>query len=192
MDINKIIDSNISEHFELINELDNKIKKDIASVGKLIAQSIASGSTIFWCGNGGSASDSLHLSAELVGRFKNNRKPLRSITLNSDVAVLTCISNDFEYADIFSRQIEGLADQNDVLVGISTSGKSANIINAFKKANDINVKTIALLGKGGGDLISISQKSILVPSYSTARIQECHIMIGHIICEIIEKELGLN
>ena len=192
MDTNKIIDSNISEHYELINKLDNKIKKDIAAAGKLIAQSIASGSTIFWCGNGGSASDSLHISSELVGRFKKNRRPLRSITLNSDIAVLTCISNDFEYAEIFSRQIEGLADPNDVLVGISTSGKSTNIINAFQKAKDMNLKTIAFLGKGGGDLISIAQKSILVPSNSTARIQECHIMIGHIICEIIETELGLN
>ncbi len=192
MDTNKIIDYNISEHYSLINKLDNKIKKDIAAAGKLIAQSIASGSTIFWCGNGGSASDSLHLSAELVGRFKNNRRPLRSITLNSDVAVLTCISNDFEYEEIFSRQIEGLANQNDVLVGISTSGKSKNIINAFKKANDMNLKTIAFLGKGGGDLISIAQKSILIPSNSTARIQEFHIMIGHIICEIIETELGLT
>ena len=181
MDTNKIIDSNISEHYELINKLDNKIKKDIAAAGKLIAQSIASGSTIFWCGNGGSASDSLHISSELVGRFKKNRRPLRSITLN-----------DFEYAEIFSRQIEGLADPNDVLVGISTSGKSTNIINAFQKAKDMNLKTIAFLGKGGGDLISIAQKSILVPSNSTARIQECHIMIGHIICEIIETELGLN
>ena len=192
MDTNKIIDYNISEHYSLINKLDNKIKKDIAAAGKLIAQSIASGSTIFWCGNGGSASDSLHLSAELVGRFKNNRRPLRSITLNSDVAVLTCISNDFEYEEIFSRQIEGLANQNDVLVGISTSGKSKNIINAFQKAKDMNLKTIAFLGKGGGDLISIAQESILIPSNSTARIQEFHIMIGHIICEIIETELGLT
>ena len=130
---NNLISYNFYDHEEVLLDFKNQNIEKIKEICNILCEKLSSGSTIFWCGNGGSASDSLHLSAELVGRFKNNRKPLRSITLNSDVAVLTCISNDFEYADIFSRQIEGLADQNDVLVGISTSGKSTNIINAFQK-----------------------------------------------------------
>ena len=109
-----------------------------------------------------------------------------SIALNSDTSLITCISNDFSYADIYSRQIEALARKNDILIGISTSGKSKNIINAFELSNKLNLKTIALLA------ISMCTNFLLVPSHTTARIQECHIMIGHIFCDIIETELGLN
>ena len=158
----------------------------------MIADGLKTGSTIFWFGNGGSASDAQHLSAELVGRFKKSRKPLRSIALSSDTSLITCIANDFSFTDIFSRQVEALARKNDILIGISTSGKSKNIINAFEVSNKLNLKSIALLGKDGGEAISICTNFILVPSHTTARIQECHIMIGHIICDIIETELGLN
>ena len=192
MDIRKLVKENIYEHNQLFNNLDRNFLLDIENVGKMISGALKTGSTIFWFGNGGSASDAQHLSAELMGRFKKSRKPLRSIALNSDSSLITCISNDFSYADIYSRQIEALARKNDILVGISTSGKSKNIINAFEISNKLKLKTIALLGKDGGEAISICTKFLLVPSHTTARIQECHMMIGHIICDIIETELGLN
>ena len=192
MKIIKLVKENIHEHNQLFSNLNDQFILDIANVGKIIANGLKGGSTIFWCGNGGSASDALHLNAELVGRFKKSRKPLKSISLNSDIAAITCISNDFSFEDIFSRQIEALAVENDILIGISTSGKSKNIINALKISNELKLISIGLLGKNGGDAISLCQKSLLVPSQNTARIQECHIMIGHIFCDIIENELGIN
>ena len=192
MKIIKLVKENIHEHNQLFSNLNDQFILDIANVGKIIANGLKGGSTIFWCGNGGSASDALHLNAELVGRFKKSRKPLKSISLNSDIAAITCISNDFSFEDIFSRQIEALAVENDILIGISTSGKSKNIINALKISNELKLISIGLLGKNGGDAISLCQKSLLVPSQTTARIQECHIMIGHIFCDIIENELGIN
>ena len=144
----------------------------------------------FICGNGGSAADSQHLSAELIGRFSQNRKPLRAIALTTDSSVLTCISNDFSYDDIFSRQIEGLASKGDVLIAISTSGDSTNIIRAIESAKHKDVFVVGLLGKNGGLAREISDLSIVVPSFSTARIQEGHILIGHIICDLVERQLG--
>lgn len=192
MDLSKLVKENISEHNQLFNNFEDKLILDIVKAGKLIADGLKKEATIFWCGNGGSSSDAQHLNAELVGRFKKNRKPLRSLALNSDTAVITCISNDFDYSEIYSRQINALAKENDILVGITTSGNSKNIIKAFEISNKMNLTNIALLGKEGGVVLSKCQNNILVPSNSTARIQECHIMIGHIICDIIESELGLN
>ena len=192
MDLLKLVKENISEHNKLFNNFEDKLILDIVKAGKLIADGLKKEATIFWCGNGGSSSDAQHLNAELVGRFKKNRKPLRSLALNSDTAVITSISNDFDYSNIYARQIEALAKENDILVGISTSGNSKNIIKAFEVASKLNLTNIGLLGKNGGMSLSKCQYNILIPSYSTARIQECHIMIGHIICDIIESELGLN
>ena len=192
MKITKLVKENIDEHNRLFSNFNEEFFLDIANIGKIISNGIKNGSTIFWCGNGGSASDALHINAELVGRFKNSRKPLKSISLNADIAAITCISNDFGFEEIFSRQIEALAVENDILIGISTSGKSKNIIKAFKMSHKMKLISIALLGKDGGDVISLCQNSLLVHSQTTARIQECHIMIGHIICDIIESELGLN
>ncbi len=144
----------------------------------------------FFCGNGGSASDSQHLTAEFIGRFKRERKPFKAISLNSDTSVLTCISNDFEFDDIFSRHIEALGSGNDLLIAISTSGKSINIVNVLKKAKSKGLKTIAFLGKDCGIAKNFADISLIIPSYSTARIQEMHILIGHILCDLVEKELG--
>ena len=146
--------------------------------------------TIYWCGNGGSSSDSQHLAAELIGRFDKNREPLRALSLTTDSAVLTCIANDFGFDDIFSRQIEGLGKQGDILVGISTSGESENIFRALKKAKEKGLTTIGFLGKGGGRIQSLCDNHITINSNITARIQEMHILIGHILCESIED--GLN
>ena len=140
----------------------------------------------------GSAADSQHMAAELVGRFKKDRKALRSIALTTDSSILTCIANDYKYEDIFSRQLEALADEGDVLVAISTSGNSQNIKNALKAANRLDVETIALLGNDGGICANLSNVPIVVKCTSTPRIQEAHILIGHIFCELIEKELNVG
>jgi D-sedoheptulose 7-phosphate isomerase len=158
---------------------------------KIVTEALKKNKTIFWCGNGGSAAESSHLAAELIGRFKGNRIPLASISLNADIAALTCIANDFGYNQIFSRQIEGLGKTGDVLIVLSTSGKSENISNVLIKAKEMGIKSIALLGKGGGDAAALADIPIVINSDETARIQEIHLFIGHSLCEIVEMKLGL-
>ncbi len=171
--------------------LENHLDK-IISFSKIISNSIKKGGTVFWCGNGGSSSDSQHLAAELIGRFKKTRKPLKSLSLNADTAVITCISNDFGYDQVFARQIEALGSHNDVIIGISTSGESLNVIEAIKTSNELGLTTIGLLGKSGGYLKEIVNFSLIIDSHNTARVQESHILIGHLLCELIEKELKLD
>ena len=192
MDYKNIVEHNFIEHESAIKKVFLDHASDIQAIGKTLANVLKNEGTIFWCGNGGSASDSQNLAAELVGRFKENRRALRSIALNTDTSVVTCIANDYSYEDIFSRQIEALARKNDFLIVISTSGNSQNIINALIRAKELGVKTLALLGKDGGEAKKIADDFLIVSSQSTARIQESHILIGHILCEIIEAELGFN
>lgn len=185
------ISFHFNEHLKLIATLPVTLSESIKDAGSEIADSLAKGGTLFWCGNGGSAADSQHLAAELVGRFKKDRNALRSIALTTDTSVLTCVANDYSYEDIFSRQLEALARDGDVLVAISTSGKSENILRGLGAAKTHGVKTIALLGKDGGQAKALADLAIVIPSDSTARIQEAHILIGHIFCDLIEQELGL-
>lgn len=192
MDHQNIVEHNFTEHDLAIKKVFLEHTSLIQDIGKTLAEILKNEGTIFWCGNGGSASDSQHLAAELVGRFKKNRRALRSIALNTDTSVVTCIANDYSYEDIFSRQIEALARKGDFLIAISTSGNSKNILNALIGARELGVKTLALLGKDGGEAKKIADDSLIVSSESTARIQESHILIGHILCEIIEAELGIN
>jgi len=158
----------------------------------IFSGALKNGNTIFWCGNGGSAAESSHLAVELIGRFKNNRRPLPSISLNSDTSALTCIANDFGYDEIFARQLEGLAKLGDVLVVLSTSGESENILRALRKAREIGVTTIALLGKSGGQAKDLADYSIVIDSNETARIQEIHLLLGHTFCEFAEMEMGFD
>ncbi|MBL6790816.1 MAG: SIS domain-containing protein [Methylophilaceae bacterium] len=187
----EIIVKHIKEHQETLNSLQNIIPL-IENISLLIANALKAGKTIFWCGNGGSCSDSQHLAGELIGRFVGNRLPLKSIALLTGGAEGSCIANDFGYDQIFSRQIDGLGSNGDVLIGISTSGNSSNIINALKIANDKSMLTIGLLGKGGGEASKLAKQSIIVSSNITARIQEMHILIGHILCDLIEERLNLK
>jgi len=159
---------------------------------RIFADALKNGNTIFWCGNGGSAAESSHLAVELIGRFKNNRRPLPSVSLNADTSALTCIANDFGYDEIFARQLEGLSKKGDVLVVLSTSGKSENILRALKKAKEIDVTSIALLGKGGGQAAALADHSIVIDSTETARIQEIHLLIGHTFCEFAEMDMGFE
>ena len=191
LNMKKLIKKHISEHrvtLDSIADLDESIEK----VADLLIQCLKNDGTIFWCGNGGSASDSQHLAGELVGRFVGERRPLKSIALTADSAVMTCIINDYGYEHIFSRQVEALGSEGDVLVGITTSGNSQNVLYAFKVAEHKGMTTIGLLGKGGGKATSMVKQSIVVSSNSTARIQEMHILIGHILCDLIEEGLSLK
>ena len=190
--LEKIVKNNFNEHKKIFNKIATKSFIDkIILASEIISKSLIENKTIFWCGNGGSASDSMHLSAELIGRFKRNRRPLRSISLAGDSASLTCISNDFGYLNVFSRQIEGLGNKGDVLVAISTSGKSRNILKAINQAKKNKLKVISLLGRNGGMCKGKSDLDLIIKSNSTARIQEMHISIGHIICDLVEKKMKL-
>jgi D-sedoheptulose 7-phosphate isomerase len=191
MELQNIIEKSYDEHKKTIDSLFYEKKETIEVAGLLLAKTLSNEGTIFWCGNGGSASDSQHLAAELMGRFKKNRKALRSIALTADTSVLTCVANDYSYEDIFSRQIEGLGTSRDLLVAISTSGNSENIIRALKAAKKNGLHTLLLTGIDGGKAAGEAEITLTVPSSSTARIQEAHILIGHILCEIIELELGV-
>tara|TARA_B110000196_G_scaffold193427_1_gene165702 strand:- start:279 stop:851 length:573 start_codon:yes stop_codon:yes gene_type:complete len=184
-----IIKKNFSDHLVVINKVLTSDASTIKLLGELLANCLEKNGTIFWCGNGGSASDSQHLAAELVGRFRNDRRALKSIALTTDTSILTSVGNDYGFDQIFSRQLQALGSPEDILIGISTSGNSRNILNAFKVASDLGITSIALTGKDGGIANKISDYSIIVNSESTARIQEAHILIGHILCEIIEEQL---
>ena len=156
---------------------------------KLLFKTIKNKGTIFLIGNGGSAADCQHIAAELVGRFKINRKPIKAIALTTDTSILTAISNDLNFSQVFSRQLEGLSKKNDLLIAISTSGKSKNILEALKFAKRKKIKSIGLLGSKGGIVKKFVQCSVIVPSNDTARIQEMHILINHIFCEKLEQDL---
>ncbi len=159
----------------------------IEEAADLIRKALKQGGKVLFCGNGGSASDSLHLASEIVGRFQKERRAMAAVSLNADVAAVTAVANDYGYASVFSRAVEGLMKPEDVLFGISTSGNSENVFQAILKSKEIGGRTIALLGKDGGKIKDLADISIVVPSECTARIQEAHIMIGHIICELIES-----
>ena len=160
----------------------------IQNAAAMISESLNHGGKVLLCGNGGSASDALHLAGEFVGRFQKDRKSMPAMALNADVATMTSIANDYGYERVFARAVEGLMSEKDILLGISTSGNSENVYNAILEAQRKNGKTIAFLGKDGGKIKDIADISIVVPSNCTARVQESHIMIGHIICELIEGQ----
>jgi D-sedoheptulose 7-phosphate isomerase len=187
-----VLKVHLQEHREILDSIERDSNENILRTAKKIISVIKKNGTVFWCGNGGSASDSQHISAELIGRFKKNRIPLKSISLNSDTAAITCIANDFGYDEIFSRQLDGLGQVGDILLPISTSGQSKNIINAINMAKTKKISTFALLGKGGGEAIKLVDDYIHVNSKTTARVQEMHITIGHILCDLIEEGLGIN
>ena len=187
-----LLASKISTLTSLLSSLLDQHQVVFNQSAEVFARALQQGNTIFWCGNGGSAAESSHLAVELIGRFKNNRRPLPSISLNSDTSAITCIANDFGYDEIFARQLEGLAKEGDVLVVLSTSGKSENILRALRKAKELGVTSIALLGKGGGEAANLANHTIIIESSETARIQEIHLLIGHTFCEFAEMEMGFE
>lgn len=168
--------------------LHTKIGK-ILEIAVLIIDTLKKNAKVILFGNGGSASDSQHIAAELVGRFKKDRAGLSAIALTTNTSVLTSIANDYGYDLVFARQIEALAHKNDIVIGISTSGKAKNVNCGIKQAKKMGLKTIGLTGSDGGELAKLADVSLIVPSSVTARIQEAHITIGHILCELIEESV---
>jgi D-sedoheptulose 7-phosphate isomerase len=160
----------------------------ISEVGILLQNCIKNGGKILICGNGGSAADSQHIAAEIVGRFKKERKGMPAIALTTDTSIITSVGNDYGYDYIFARQVEALCNASDVLIGITTSGNSANVVHAIEAANEVGAMTIGLTGGTGGKLNTLCKQNIVVPANVTARIQEAHIFIGHCLCEIIESD----
>jgi len=160
----------------------------VGKISEIIVHAFKSGNKLLLCGNGGSAADSQHIAAEFVSRFRAERRGLPSIALSTDTSILTAIGNDYSVDRIFSRQVEALAKPGDVVLGLSTSGKSANIFEAMKTAKKYGCHTIAFLGGTGGTIKDIVDLPVVIPSNDTPRIQECHIMLAHIMCDIVERE----
>jgi D-sedoheptulose 7-phosphate isomerase len=165
------------------------LSEKILHAAHTIRDSLSAGGKLLLMGNGGSAADSQHIAAELIGRFKKERKAIPALALTVDSSSLTALGNDYGFESIFSRQVEALANPNDAIIGISTSGNSKNIIRALNLAREIGTKTIGFMGNDGGAMKDCVDIGIIVPSNDTARIQEVHITIGHIICEIVEQDL---
>ncbi len=182
----KIIKSHLNDHLKVIYENSDDISIFIEKISKDIKKTLKNKKTVFFAGNGGSAADCEHLAGELVGRYKKNRKPYKALSLTTDTSVITCISNDFGYDKIFERQLQGLGQKGDLLIVFSTSGNSKNIINVLKMAKRLKIKSISLLGKKGGLCKKISDYNYIVPSNSTANIQEVHHLIGHIFCRLVD------
>jgi len=185
--INDLIKASISVKEQIIS--DGIMAPILEEVIQFITTTFQNGGAVYFCGNGGSAADAQHLAAEFSGRFYKDRKALPSEALHCNTSYLTAVANDYSYDVIYSRLIEGIARKGDVLIGLSTSGNSGNILKAFEMANSMGVITIGMTGAGGGKMKAISNYLIEVPSNTTPRIQESHILIGHIICELVEKNI---
>lgn len=171
---------------------DKNLLSQILEASTAIIEKIKAGGSVYFCGNGGSAADAQHLAAELSGRFYFDRQPLSADALHCNTSFLTAVANDYSYDIIYSRLLSGIGRKGDILVGLSTSGNSKNIVNAFARAKEMGIDTIALTGSKGGEMKNQADICICIPSDDTPRIQESHIMVGHIICEIIESTLFEN
>jgi len=181
------IENEFNEHIKTVKLLHN-LTDAVATSAQMCIDCIKDGGKILLFGNGGSAADAQHIAAELVGRYKVERKGLAAIALNTDTSAITSIGNDFGYDYIFERQVQALANSKDVIVGISTSGNSLNVINGLKMASSLECNTIGLTGQDGGEMNKICNINLAVPSEDTPRIQEMHILIGHTICHLIDQE----
>lgn len=188
--MNTLFQHNLSQHLALFNRL-SVLDDSVMTAARLVADSLRQGGKLMICGNGGSAADSQHIAAEFTGRFIEDRRPLAALALSTDTSALTCIANDYSFAEVFSRQVAGLGRAGDCLIGISTSGNSENVLRAVEVARAAGIKTIGLLGRDGGKLAQLCDHAVIVPDRVTARIQEAHILIGHTICGAVEQQLGL-
>jgi len=187
--MNNIINSIIKEHTTLISNIEKNHLSKIQTAVKWIVDALKNGNKILFAGNGGSAADAQHLSAEFIGRFRRERPALPAIALTTDTSILTAVGNDYGFEEIFARQIEGLIEEGDIFYAITTSGNSENIVKAVKVCHKTHSKTIGLLGKDGGKVGEMVDLPIIIESNDTARIQEVHSTIGHIICELVENSL---
>ena len=179
----------ILESIQIKEDLMRTRVDQIMDIAGLFIESLKKGGKVILFGNGGSASDSQHIAAELVGRFQKDRGSLAAVALTTNTSILTSLANDYGYEVVFAKQVEALGEKNDLVVGISTSGKAKNVAAGMRQAKKMGLKTVALTGGDGGELSKIADVALMVPSSVTARIQEAHITIGHVICELVEQEL---
>ncbi|MEA3278111.1 MAG: D-sedoheptulose 7-phosphate isomerase [Pseudomonadota bacterium] len=175
----------IAEHLRVVEAVAT-LSNEIAGAADRMIECIGNGGKLCWCGNGGSAADSQHLAAEMVVRFERERRGLPAMAFNTDTSILTAVGNDLGFERIFARQVEALMRPDDLLVAISTSGTSSNILQAVRTANEKGIETLGLTGRDGGILLDLADHCLVVPSGNTARIQEAHILIGHILCDLVE------
>ena len=185
-----IIKHEFSEHLKASKKTMESIGKPIEIAAKLCIDSLKNGNKILIFGNGGSAADAQHIAAELVGRYKTERKGLSAIALTTDTSAITSIANDYGYLHVFDRQVEALANKGDVVIGISTGGASANVISALRLANDLGCKTIGFSGRDGGEFNTLCDVNLIAIAEDTTRIQEMHILIGHTLCHLIDLEFS--
>ncbi len=178
----------LNESADLKRQIADTMSPQILEAINTVRNSFENGGKLLLMGNGGSAGDAQHIAAEFIGRYKLERKPVPAIALTVDSSILTCVGNDYGYESVFERQVQGLAKKEDTVIGISTSGTSENVVRGIAAAKEIGAATIGLLGKGGGTLKDMVDVPLVIPSSDTARIQEAHITIGHIICEILDGE----
>ena len=186
-----LIRRNISDSISVKQKLlqNDTILTEITKVVDLIVETFNNGNKLLFCGNGGSAADAQHLAAEFSGRYYLNRPPLHAEALHTDTSFMTAVSNDFSFDEVYARLIQGIGKQGDILIGMSTSGNSKNVIKALEEAKKKNIITIGFTGKTNGNMKPYCDFLINIPSDDTPRIQECHLMLGHAICELVEKEL---
>ncbi|MDR1763307.1 MAG: D-sedoheptulose 7-phosphate isomerase [Dysgonamonadaceae bacterium] len=194
MDCQTIIQQRILEHISIADKLlgNNVIQQNIAEAADIILNCFRNGGKVWFCGNGGSAADAQHLAAEFSGKFYIDREPLPAEALHCNTSFLTAVANDYSFDIVYARLIAGLGKEGDILVGLSTSGNSANILKAFEVCRTKGIKTVGFTGETGGKMRQISDILVNVPSTDTPRIQEMHITVGHIICEIVEASLFPN
>ena len=178
----------IADHLAVVQTLPGQLSTLERIAGEM-TRAVCGGNKVLWCGNGGSAADSQHLAAELIGRFRRERRGLASIALTTDTSVLTAVGNDYGFDKVFERQVEGLCVKGDVLVGMSTSGNSRNVCAALEAARDLGACTVAFTGVGGGMMAEIADATLRISSKDTARIQECHILCGHMLCDWVEQSI---
>ena len=177
----------ITDHLDVVKGITVQ-QELLEKIALAMVEALGKGNKILWCGNGGSAADSQHLAAEIVGRFRRERRGLPSVALTTDSSILTAVANDYGFEAVFSRQVEALGNPGDLLVGISTSGNSQNVVQALEVAKEIGITTVGFTGEGGGRMASLADFLFAVPSRDTARVQEAHILAGHMLCDWIELD----
>ena len=187
--VNRIIEQRLADHLEVLQKLmDSNLPEKLETCAKYVEKALAEGHKVLFCGNGGSAADSQHLAAEFVGRFQKERKGLPAIALTVDTSILTAVANDYGYDTVFARQVQALGEPGDVLVGISTSGNSKNVLLAVEEAKAKGITCIGMTAEGGGKMAAACDICLAVPAKVTARAQEMHILMGHILCELVDHE----
>ena len=184
--VDNLLTNSLQQHLETIQQLLQSSVPAIEQSGRLICEALANGNKVLLCGNGGSAADAQHIAAELVGYYEQQRRSWPAIALTTDTSALTAVSNDLGFEQVFARQVAGLAQPGDVLIAISTSGKSQNVLKAVEQAKELGCRTIALTGASAGLLESLCDVTVAVPATRTSRVQEAHITIGHLWCEMVD------